>query len=117
MLFYLTVILACQLLGELLTAWLHLPVPGPVIGMVILFVGLSIRGFIPEGLGNAGNSLLANMSLFYVPAGVGIMANVALIKANAVALIVSIIVSSLVCLVVTGFVMSLLMRSKRKAGK
>ena len=51
MLFYLTVIFVCQLIGEVLVTLLHLPIPGPVIGMALLFAGLLMRGGIPDDLG------------------------------------------------------------------
>ena len=37
-----TIILCCQLAGEMLVLWTGLPVPGPVAGMAMLFVGLMI---------------------------------------------------------------------------
>ncbi|NNJ75758.1 MAG: CidA/LrgA family protein, partial [Anderseniella sp.] len=40
----LTLILVCQLAGELASGGLQLPVPGPVIGMVVLFIYLMVRG-------------------------------------------------------------------------
>ena len=38
------ILLTCQLAGEVITRLLHLPLPGPVLGMVILFCGLLVRG-------------------------------------------------------------------------
>ena len=57
----LTLILACQLAGELVTACAGLPVPGPVIGMVLLFIILMVRGSIPENLAVPGG-LMAKLS-------------------------------------------------------
>ena len=39
-----TILLVCQLAGEVIARLLQLPLPGPVLGMVILFVGLVVRG-------------------------------------------------------------------------
>ena len=68
----LALLLAFQLAGEALRVALHLPVPGPVIGMALLLVYLIIR---PEGpsteLRNTAGGLLQNLSLLFVPAGTG----------------------------------------------
>lgn len=69
-----------QLLGETLASALHLPVPGPVIGMLLLFLTLCARRSVPQNLGKGVSELLSHMSLFFVPAGVGIMAYTALLK-------------------------------------
>ena len=48
MLWALTALLAFQLAGEALVAWLQLPAPGPVVGMALLFIALIIRGGAPK---------------------------------------------------------------------
>ncbi|WP_158044577.1 CidA/LrgA family protein [Skermanella pratensis] len=66
-------LLACQLAGELLARLLNLPVPGPVLGTILLFLVLVARGRIPDTLRDVSRTLLANLSLLFVPAGVGII--------------------------------------------
>jgi|GEM_PF-6838944 len=58
---YIALLLLCQLIGEAFVVWTGLPVPGPVIGMALLFVGVALRGGIPEGLNGAviGPAVLA----------------------------------------------------------
>src|SRR5579859_1548707 len=75
----LALILLCQLIGEVLVRLLHLPVPGPVIGMGLLFAGLVLRGGPPEKLEQTAGGLLSHLSLLFVPAGVGIMLHLDLI--------------------------------------
>jgi holin-like protein len=110
MIFYLTLIFACQLAGELLKAALDLPVPGPVIGMVILFVGLVIKGGIPEELAKVGDAFLGNLSLLFVPAGVGVMLHIALIGEQALPITLALVGSTLATIAVTAMVMSFLGR-------
>ena len=62
MVFFLTLILICQLIGESMVSALHLPVPGPVLGMAILFVGLIMRGEIPNELGKVADGLISHLS-------------------------------------------------------
>ena len=72
MLFGFFILIGCQLAGEIIVGVTGLPVPGAVIGMLLLFVGLLIKGEIPEGLNSAGNGLIKHIGLLFVPAGAGI---------------------------------------------
>ena len=67
MLGYLTLIFCCQLLGELVVTALGLPVPGPVLGMALLFAGLLTYGSVPADLASTADALLSNLSLLFVP--------------------------------------------------
>ncbi|EWY39941.1 murein hydrolase transporter LrgA [Skermanella stibiiresistens SB22] len=66
-------LLACQLAGELIARLLSLPIPGPVLGTILLFLALLARGKVPETMRDVARTLLANLSLLFVPAGVGII--------------------------------------------
>jgi holin-like protein len=78
------ILVGLQLVGEVLRQTLHLPLPGPLIGMVLLTVVLVFRGSagalaeraIPSSLLKAANGLITNMGLLFVPVGVGIIAEV-----------------------------------------
>lgn len=108
---FLTLILCCQLAGELVGKAIFSPVPGPVIGMVILFVGLLIKGGVPEGLHQTADFLLSHLSLLFVPAGVGVMLHFRLLGDNWPAVSAAIVVSTLLTIVVTAKVMSFLTRT------
>jgi holin-like protein len=109
MLFNLTVILSCQLVGEALVAALDLPVPGPVAGMALLFAGLLVTG-LPEGLGRVADTLLGNLSLLFVPAGVGVMLHAGLLARDWLPISVALVVSTLATIAVTGLAMRWLSR-------
>lgn len=69
------ILLTFQSVGELLSYALHLPVPGPVIGMMLLFLTLlADRGGILEVMQGTVTELLRHLSILFVPAGVGVMA-------------------------------------------
>lgn len=110
---YITLLLLCQLAGEVVAHLLKLSVPGPVIGMIILFVGLLIRGQVPVGLDQVGRGLLVNLSLMFVPAGVGILTVLSLVLHEWIPIVVTVIVSTLLAIGVTALVMSLLDRKAR----
>lgn len=108
MLFYITLLLVCQLAGEVVTRLLGLPVPGPVVGMVILFLGLMLRGRVPEELERVGTGLLSHLSLLFVPAGVGVMIHLPLIAAEWLPISAALILGTLATIAVTGLVMAAL---------
>lgn len=110
MLNYLTLILCCQLAGELAITALNIPVPGPVVGMVLLFVFLLLRGQVPDDLGRTADALLGNLSLLFVPAGVGVMLHFRLLGDDLVAIGVALVLSTVATIAVTALLMSWLVR-------
>jgi putative effector of murein hydrolase LrgA (UPF0299 family) len=112
-----TFILVCQLAGELFVTALGLPFPGPVAGMALLFLFLATRGSQPAELGRTGDALLSNLSLLFVPAGVGIMAHFALLKNEWPALSVALVISTLATVAVTAALMVALKRWTAAAPK
>lgn len=111
-----TILLICQLIGEVITRLFHWPVPGPVLGMVILFCGLLLRGHVPEELGAVTGGLLQNLSLLFVPAGVGVMLHAQLLAENWAALSVALVLSAAITIVVTGLVMTWATRLTEHSG-
>jgi holin-like protein len=107
---YLTLILTCQLIGEAVVGVLGLPVPGPVLGMLILFCGLLIRGGLPPGLAEVGDGLLRSLSLLFVPAGTGVMMHMGLLGEALLPLGLGLVVSSSLAFIVTGLLMKWLLR-------
>ena len=105
MLGYLTTIFCCQLIGELFVTVLQIPVPGPVVGMALLFLGLLVHGSIPEDLGATANVLIGNLSLLFVPAGVGVMLHVQLLGRDWLPISVALVVSTALTIAVTGGLM------------
>ena len=98
------VLLGCQLIGEVAVRSLALPLPGPVAGMALLFVVLSLRRSVPANLAAASDGLLGHLGLLFVPAGVGILGHLDLIRANWPALTVALVVSTFAAMLVTALV-------------
>lgn len=109
MLFHLTLVLACQLAGEAFVAATGLPMPGPVVGMALLFAGLMARG-LPPALAQVGDALLSNLSLLFVPAGVGVMLHAGLVGREWLPISVALVASTLVAIAVTAAAMAWLGR-------
>ncbi|MEJ2176199.1 MAG: CidA/LrgA family protein [bacterium] len=110
MLAALTVLLVYQLIGEVLVQLLALPVPGPVIGMLLLFISLLLRGTAPEWLRTTSNALLGHLSLLFVPAGVGVMLHFKRLGAEWLPISVALVASTVITIGVAALVMRLLQR-------
>lgn len=96
-----SILLGCQFLGEVISRALSLPVPGPVLGMLILLIGLMIRGSVPVSLRTMGEGLLKYLTLLFVPAGVGLIQHFGLISREIWILAITLIVSTSATLLVT----------------
>jgi putative effector of murein hydrolase LrgA (UPF0299 family) len=109
----LAVLLTCQLAGEILTRLLGLAVPGPVIGLALLaalaivharLVGAETSAIEKTDLGVTASALLGSLGLLFVPAGVGIVQQLPLIGAYALAIFAALLVSTVLTLIVTVYV-------------
>jgi holin-like protein len=114
MLVAITVLLVYQLIGEIAVIAFGLPVPGPVVGMALLFVSLIVRGSVTEDLGNTANGLLRHLSLLFVPAGVGVMAHLNRLTNEWLPITVSLVLSTLLTVAVTAIVMRALLARRAK---
>jgi holin-like protein len=107
----LTWLLACQLVGEVLVRLTDAPVPGPVVGMIVLFVLLRLRGSGDDAtVVRAADGLLRHLQLFFVPAGVGVVVYLGTIRDDAVPIAAALVVAWLAGLAVVGWTTTLLER-------
>ncbi len=106
-------LLAFQLGGEALARLLGLPVPGPVVGMVLLFLALLARGRTPPPVSTAARGLLACLALLFVPAGVGIIVHGERVAAEWLPLAITLIASTAITMIVTGWTLFALMRRQQ----
>lgn len=110
-------LLVCQLAGETAVGILHLPIPGPVLGLLLMLTALAMMKKVPESLDKVSGTLLANLSLLFVPAGVGIVAHLSRVTEEILPISVALIVSTVATLAVTAGVFILVDRTIRKPGK
>lgn len=110
---YITLLLLCQLAGEVLAHLFKLSIPGPVIGMVLLFLGLMVRGQVPAGLEQVSRGLLVNLALLFIPAGVGILTVLPMVLREWLPITATVIVSTLLGIGVTASIMAALTRKGR----
>ncbi|MFQ3662570.1 MAG: CidA/LrgA family protein [Chloroflexaceae bacterium] len=105
----LTTLLGMQLIGEILARALHLPVPGPVMGMVLLVALLLRRRTPPAWLEPTAQGLLRHLGLLFVPAGVGIIAHTELLARAWLPLLLTLLLGTTLTLVVTALSLRLLL--------
>lgn len=109
------ILLGCQFLGEVISRALSLPVPGPVLGMLVLLIGLLIRGSVPASLRVMGEGLLKYLTLLFVPAGVGLIQHFGLIRQEIWILIATLIASTSVTILVTSQILQRTARQRQPA--
>ncbi len=108
----------CQLLGTALNVLLLPMLPGPIIGMLLLFIMLLLRGRVDEPLQQAASSLLKYLPLLLVPPAVGVMAYAEAIVADFWAVVGALVLSLLLSLGFAGWLMhSLIERQARRRGE
>ncbi|HBZ92869.1 MAG TPA: CidA/LrgA family protein [Pseudomonas sp.] len=104
----------CQLLGTVLNVLLLPMLPGPIIGMLLLFAFLIVRGEVGEPLSVASSSLLKYLPLILVPPAVGVMAYASDIAADFWAVVGALVLSLLVSLAFAGWLMQKLIERQQR---
>ena len=100
-----SLLLIYQLAGEFTVSLFSIPVPGPVIGMVMLFLTLVILGGSSKALDSSSTALLNHLSLLFVPAGVGIMVHFDRIINEWQAISITLILSTVITMAATALIM------------
>ncbi|MCU1715584.1 CidA/LrgA family protein [Pseudomonas sp. 5P_3.1_Bac2] len=103
-----------QLLGTALNVLLLPMLPGPIIGLVLLFGFLLLRGEVSEPLREASTTLLKYLPLLLVPPAVGVMAYMEPISADFWAVAGTLLLSLLIGLLFAGYLMQKLIERKQR---
>ena len=105
----LAILLTLQSLGEALSRLLHLPYPGPVIGMVLL-LGALYWPAVQTRVRSVADFLLAHLSLLFVPVGVGVISQLDVLAHYGVRLAVVLVLSTWIGMAVSALFLHWLMR-------
>ncbi len=100
----LALLLVLQAAGDGLAHALRLPVPGPVVGMVLLILALRVER-LRASVRAIAELLLAHLSLLFVPVGVGVVTHLDLLSHSGGPLLVAIVVSTWTGMAVTALVL------------
>ena len=113
------IIFGIYLLGVLITDITGVPIPGNVIGMVILFLLLYLKVIKVEQISTISNFFLEHMAFFFIPAGVGLISSFSVIKNIWLQLLIVCFVTTAITMICTGLVVQKIANKKEgdKDGK
>ena len=98
------ILFGCLALGELIVFLTGVKLPSSIIGMLLLTLFLELGWIKLEWVQGLSNFLVANLGFFFVPSGVALMLYFDIIKAQFLPIVVATFVSTILVLVVTGWV-------------
>jgi holin-like protein len=104
----LALLLLCQSAGEVLARGLHLPLPGPVLGLLLLWALLALPA-VRAPVAAVAEPLLAHLSLLFVPVGVGVVAHLGLVAQYGGRIVLAVVLSTVIGMVVTALVLQTLL--------
>ena len=113
------IIFGIYLLGVLITDITGVPIPGNVIGMVILFLLLYLKVIKVEQISTISNFFLEHLAFFFIPAGVGLISSFSVIKNIWLQLLIVCFVSTAITMICTGLLVQKIANKKEgdKDGK
>ncbi|EER59536.1 LrgA family protein [Acidovorax delafieldii 2AN] len=117
MLYAFAALFCFQLLGEALVRLLGLPLPGALMGMLLLLAAIAALGRVPEALERTASGLLQNMMLLFIPAIVGVMLHFERIAREWLPFLAAGMGGAAVTLVVTACTLRWLLRKQPAAGE
>ena len=110
-------ILVINYVGILISTVLPFPLPGTITALLLLFLLLQFKVLKLEKIENAGNFLLLNMTIFFMPPTVKIIDSYELLEKDLFKIIVIILVSTFLTMGITGKVVQLMIDLKERKEK
>ena len=105
-------LLSIYFAGEIISNLLNLPVPGSIIGMILLFVLLTSHIVKVEKVENLANFFLDHLAFFFIPASVGLMTSFASLKGSIFKIILLCILTTIIVIAVTGIMVQFICNRK-----
>ncbi|MCR2045040.1 CidA/LrgA family protein [Anaerosalibacter massiliensis] len=112
----LVIIFGVLLMGHMLENIIGLPIPGTIIGMVVLLICLIIGVIKVDMIEDVSKFLLENITFFFIPAAVGIISSSEHIKQQWLPILMVTILSTIIVIGVTGFIVQALERLQKGDG-
>lgn len=104
----LMIILGAYLLGVIIQTAFSMPIPGTVLGLIILFLGLYSGIIKVEMIEDMCEILISHMSFLFIPAGVGLITSFNLLSGKIIAFSLIILITTVIVWLVTAYVVKLL---------
>ena len=96
------IILVINFVGVIIQNVFHLPLPGTILGMLILFVLLWTKVLKVESIEKVCDFLILNMIIFFLPPAVELLEYMALLKTGFLKIIILLIATTVITMIVTG---------------
>lgn len=106
------IILGIYLIGELISKSFSLPLPGNILGMIILLILLCTKVVKVENVENVSDFFLSHLAFFFIPAGVGLISSFPSLKSNLVPILLICIITTAIVIVVTGLIVQFIINLK-----
>ncbi|MBC7624824.1 MAG: CidA/LrgA family protein [Aeromicrobium sp.] len=107
----LAILLVFQSLGELASRLLQGAMPGPVLGLILLLAFLVVKKDIAPSIASAADGLLAHLSIFFIPAAVGVMLYASTLAQTGAAWVLAILLSTVAAISTTALVLRAMSKS------
>lgn len=104
-------------LANLLVQWLHLPVPGSILGILMMFILLKCNVIRLNWIDSGAKWLIAEMLLFFIPSVVGIINYKELVMQSGLGIASAIIFSAIVVMISSGLAGQFILSYKERAAK
>ena len=109
-----SIILFISLLGEVLHAFIPLPVPASIYGIVLMFLALEFKLIKISSIRETSAFLLDIMPLMFVPPGVGLLAKWDVVRPVLLPFVCIVLISTVAVIAVSGRVTQRLIRIRNK---
>ena len=108
------IILGIYLVGELISKGFSLPLPGNIIGMIILLVLLFAKVIKVEKIESISTFFLDHLSFFFITAGVGLISSFSSIKDSLIYILLLCLITTAIVVISTGTIVQYVIRIKEK---
>lgn len=98
------IIMAFYFIGEMISFFIGNFIPGNIIGMLLLFISLHFKIISASKVRSVAQVLTKNMTLFFIPATVGLMEHIGLLKDSWITILVTTLASTLIVLATIGWI-------------
>ena len=110
----LCIIIGICFLGEFLYKLLKIPIPGNVLGMMLLFICLCLGIIKLDMIKEISSFLLDHLAFFFIPSGVALIACINILAGNWIAFFGICFITTIIIMVSTGHSVQLLKRGQSK---
>ncbi len=111
------IILGIYLIGELISKGFTLPLPGNIIGMIILLVLLCTKVIKVEKVETVSTFFLDHLSFFFIPAGVGLISSFSSIKNSLIYILLLCLITTAIVVISTGTIVQYIIKIKEKKSR